>query len=144
MLINLSNHPVAGVFDPVTGSMLNKWSDEQKQAAESEFDMISDLIFPEIPADASYEDVDHLADEYLEECKNALAGHSSYRSGVFLSGELVFCAVLSRKLLDNGIRTVCATSERVNTDIGDGRFIKVFRFVRFRDYGPVKGADTLL
>lgn len=135
MLINLSNHPVAGVVDPATGNRLNQWSEEQMRTAESEFDMVQDLMFPDIPAEASYDEVEMLTDDYLEKCIELLSEHQSSRNGVFLSGEQVFCAVLAGKLLRRGIRAVCATSQRVNVDVGDGKSIKEFRFVRFRDYG---------
>lgn len=119
MLLNLSNHPV------------ETWTSDQLDAALSEFGEVLYEPFPNIPPEYSGKDVYDLAKRYFNVCKGILTSKSD---AVMLSGETTFCAALSRLLLDAGYRVVCATTRRVNVDLGDGQFLKTFKFVGFRDY----------
>lgn len=134
MLVNLSNHPVQGVWDIETNQYLNPWSCEQRGAAEQQFGCIVDLQFPIIPAEYDLNETQALAYKYLELCKKSLPTPTQ-NDAVFLMGELVFCSILSRLLLNEGIRVVSATTARCNVDLGNGVSRKTFKFVSFRDYG---------
>ena len=137
MLLNLSNHPVRGVWNPQKERYENAWSPEQISAAHEEFGEIIDEPFPMIPPEYSGEEVRQLAMTYLEKCKTVL-GAPCDGNAVMLSGEIVFCSMLSRMLLDAGYRVICATTKRIVTDLGEGRIIKDFKFVKFREYGNIK------
>ena len=121
MLLNLSNHPT------------DSWTSDQLDAALSEFGEVLYEPFPNIPPEYSGKDVYELARKYLNICQDLLKDMSS-GSAVMLSGEMTFCAALSHMLLDAGYRVVCATTRRVNVDLGNGQFLKSFKFVGFRDY----------
>lgn len=121
MLLNLSNHPT------------ETWTPDQVDAALSEFGKVVYEPFPNIPPEYSGKEVYELALKYLNLCQDILKDTSS-GSAVMLSGETTFCAALSHMLLDAGYRVVCATTRRVNVDLGNGQFLKTFKFVGFRDY----------
>ena len=53
MLLNLSNHPVRGVWNPQKERYENAWSPEQVSAAHAEFGEIIDEPFPIIPPEYS-------------------------------------------------------------------------------------------
>lgn len=129
MLLNLSNHPSDG------------WTQEQTVAAEKEFGQIRDERFPLIPPEFSGEEVKKLAEEYLQKCK-AVLGSPGETDAVMLSGEIVFCSMLSGLLLEAGFRVVCATTERNVVELGDGRVERTFRFIRFRDYVMYSSHDN--
>jgi hypothetical protein len=135
MLINLSNHPVGGVWDDAKGCFLNAWSKDQLAAAECEFIEVVDIPFPYIPEEYTFEQVEELSRHYFDECSKMLSTSADPNNAVFLVGELVFCSILSQMLLSAGVRVVCATTKRINEDLGGGEFRKGFQFVRFRDYG---------
>ena len=121
MLLNLSNHPVA------------EWTQDQLDVAEHEFGRIIDEPFPMIPPEYSGEEVLLLAERYLGICQNIL-GQPDKGNAVMLSGETVFCSMLSHMLLDAGYRVVCATTWRDVINHGNGLIEKKFKFIRFRDY----------
>ena len=121
MLLNLSNHPT------------ETWTPEQVDAALSEFGEIVYEPFPNIPPEYSGREVYELSRKYLNICEDILNDPSA-ESAVMLSGETTFCAALSHMLLDAGYRVVCATTRRVNVDLGGGNVLKSFKFVGFRDY----------
>ena len=121
MLLNLSNHHT------------ETWTSDQLDAALHEFGEIIYEPFPNIPPEYSGKEVYELARKYLNLCQDILKDTPS-GSAVMLSGETTFCAALSHMLLDAGYRVVCATTRRVNVDLGNGQFLKSFKFVGFRDY----------
>jgi hypothetical protein len=118
MLLNLSNHPS------------NKWPENQLAAA-SIFGDIKDLPFPNIPPNASKEDVESLAQEYLEQIKNIA---SQQQLTVHLMGELTFCFALVQLLKQEGIPCVASTTERLVVEAEDGTKTSQFKFVQFRSY----------
>lgn len=120
MLINLTNHPYA------------QWSDEQKQAAE-QFGSCVDLPFPAVDPSADADDIDALADEYLQKILD-IAQKQDTEPVVHLMGEMTFLFDLANKLRDKNIRCVASTSERNTIDLGNGQKTIEFRFVQFRDY----------
>ena len=133
MLLNLSNHPVEGVWNSRTGKYENEWTAEQIAAAEREFGEIVFEQFPMIPPEYSGKEVYVLVEDSFRTCKEIL-GPPKDGDAVMLSGEIVFCSMLSRLLLDAGYRVVCATTRREVIDLGGGRIEKKFKFIRFRDY----------
>lgn len=122
MLINLSNHPSA------------RWGTEQKEAASSNYGDIVDLEFPDISPDYTYEQVYKLAQDFLLQCEEILPSPSG-TDAVHLTGEIVFCAILSRLLLQKGYAVVCSTTRRVVDVLDDGTILRRFKFVAFREYG---------
>lgn len=120
MLINLTNHPFL------------QWSDEQKQAAE-QFGSCVDLPFPAVDPSADADDIDALADEYLQKILD-ISKHEESEPVVHLMGEMTFLYALANKLRDKNIRCVASTSERNTIDLGGGQKEIQFSFVRFRNY----------
>ena len=120
MLINLTNHPYA------------QWSDEQKQASE-QFGSCVDLPFPAVDPSADADDIDALADEYLQKILD-ISQNQDTEPVVHLMGEMTFLFALANKLRDKNIRCVASTSERNSVELGNGQKEVQFRFVQFRDY----------
>ena len=119
--VNLSNHKVAA------------WSEAQiKAALEIGGREIVDLPFPQIPAGATLQDIEVLADQYLGQVLDMQP------AAVMLQGEAVFCFNLANKLKQKGITTVAACSDRCVEEVvkEDGTTEKksVFKFVQFRPY----------
>ena len=119
--INLSNHKSAA------------WSEAQTNAAlEIGASTIVDLPFPQIPAGATLQEVETLADQYLGRVLDLQP------AAVMLQGETVFCFSLANKLKQKGIATVAACSDRCVEEVvkEDGTTEKksVFKFVQFRPY----------
>lgn len=121
MLLNLSNHPVT------------EWTKDQLEIAEHDFGRIIDEPFPMIPPEYSGEEVRQMAEQYLDICRSVL-GQPDKGNAVMLSGEIVFCSMLSHMLLKAGYRVVCATTRRDVINHGDGIIERTFKFIRFRDY----------
>lgn len=119
MLLNLSNHPS------------NKWSDDQRVAAQQQFGELSDMPFPNIPPQYSTDQVRLLAEQYSIQIRRIAAEHTLT---VHLMGELTFCFALIRLLQQQGIPCVAATSQRNTIENLDGSKTIVFRFVQFRTY----------
>lgn len=118
MLLNLSNHPS------------DKWPENQKTAA-AQFGKIFDIPFPNIPPDASSEEVNALAKNYLAKIQ-ALA--SEGKITIHLMGELTFCFALVKLLKQEGITCIASTTERISVAAEDGTKTSQFRFVQFRSY----------
>ncbi len=120
MLINLTNHPSS------------QWEEAQLQAAE-QFGVCVDMPFPVIDPNASFDEIDILAEEYFSKIEE-LAREKSSTPVVHLMGEMTFLFSLANKLKDSGIRTIASTSKRSSIDLGNGQKKIEFNFVRFRDY----------
>lgn len=136
MLINLSNHPIEGILDKQTNEYKNKWDPKQLETALVKWQEIVHLPFPNIPPTASYFDVKKMAEEYTAKCLSIFETYpNNGERCVFLTGEVVFCSIISQMLLNHSIRVVSATSERITIELDNGEFIKKFQFVSFRDYG---------
>lgn len=119
MLVNFSNHP----------SM--SWSAEQKSAAAG-FGDVTDVPFPNVPANADTEAVSALADEC---CAHI---YSFGADAVLVQGEMSLAFAVAGRLQRIGMTVLCACSERVceTSVLNDGSTERrsVFRFVRFREY----------
>lgn len=123
LFVNVSNHPSTG------------WADEQREAALRTADQIVDLAFPPVPADADSSTVWRMAREYADRIF-AMRTESTDVAAVMVQGEFTFVYALVRLLSGTGIPCLAATTERRTVDLGDGRKVAQFQFVRFRAYEP--------
>lgn len=121
MLINLSNHP------------FEKWSENQKHIAESNYGNVVDLPFPEIPPESNLEYVTNLADNYITKIQDLINQYKSEFNAVHIMGELTFVYVIVNKLKEKNIPAVASTTKRDVVDTPEGKFSK-FNFTRFRNY----------
>lgn len=121
MLINLSNHPSVN------------WSKEQTELAIAQFGSIKDMPFPNVPPDATTEQVSELAKSFLEKIKNYPSDSKSV-TAVHLMGEMTFIVALTRLLQMEGIKVVCSTTERIVLEEKDGKKTMQFKFSQFREY----------
>lgn len=119
MFINFSNHPST------------KWSSEQKQAVAC-YGEICDIPFPEVPCEATMQEVAGMADNCA---RNIMQMHPDC---VMCQGEFSLTIAVVRRLQDVGIRCVCACSERKvieeHLDDGTTRKTVIFKFRQFREY----------
>lgn len=118
LFINLSNHP----FD--------KWDDKQQTAAR-QFGEIRDMPFPAIPADATSSEVEAMA---RNKEKEILALAKDFDITIHIMGELSFSFDLVNMLKADGIHCIVSTSDRIVKDLGNGKKVVQFNFVKFRDY----------
>jgi hypothetical protein len=116
--INISNHPMAN------------WSKEQIAAA-IEYGEGEDLAFPMIHPEANSEDIDELANEYLN---TVIEMQNNYDITIHLMGESTFCFALIKKLKSIGIKVLASTTNRVIIEEGNGKKTTQFNFVKFREY----------
>lgn len=133
MLINLTNHPVKGVFDENKKNYQNSWSKEQLDAAIALYDEIIELSFPQISPYCNTSEVKELAQEYCNRCVELLK-QPSLRNAVHIGGETMFCYYVISFLLEKGYQVVSASSDRIIENLGENRTIKRFKFVKFRRY----------
>ena len=113
-MINISNHPSI------------KWGDEQLRAAGS----VIDLAFPAVNPNASGEDLDALAQEYLEKVLDM----DNPDGVVHVMGEMGFTFRLVSLLKDTGLKVVHSTTERKSVENADGTKTSLFQFCQFRRY----------
>lgn len=118
IFFNLSNHPS------------DKWTEEQRKAAE-QYGEIIDLPFPAINSAADGEEITLLAEVTFNKILSLAEGKSAT---VHLMGEMTFTYALVTRLKDAGIRCVASTTDRMVSDNADGTRITQFHFVRFREY----------
>ncbi len=122
IFINISDHPSSG------------WSAEQLDAAR-EYGRIVDIPFPIIDPMVDSEEVEKLADNYMEQIRELVKGLEYVEITVHLMGELNFTYALCRRLQKYGILVLASTTKREVTENPDGSRTSVFRFERFREYG---------
>lgn len=120
-LINLSNHPSS------------TWSEFQIHTAQAQFGEIEDIPFPEINPEWDEDEIESLAESYLERVK-VLVNDRVCTPVVHLMGEYTFCFSLAKKLKEEGVRVIVSTSKRQSVMNADGTKTIQFNFVRFRDY----------
>lgn len=119
-------------FANVSNHSSEKWSEKQLLAAEKicGSENVKDYQFPNIPPDASAEEVSSMAKDYAESviedgCNAAL-----------VAGPFGFALGVARRLADKGIAVYDACSERNTSEtvLPDGSTRKVvkFDFVQFR------------
>ena len=113
--INFSNHP----------SRL--WTQQQIEAA-LKFGDIKDIPFPEVNPYDTTEDIQILADHYVELIKK------ENPACVMCQGELCLSYNVIVKLKQNNIKTVAACNYR-NIILGDNLTkTTIFEFIQFREY----------
>lgn len=118
VFINLSNHPS------------EKWGEEQLVAAR-QYGEVTNMQFPNIPPELDSGDIEKMA----EETKNKIV--STYHDAditVHIVGEPMFIYKLVPLLKSSGIRCVASTTYHETKDLGDGKKLSVFHFIRFREY----------
>lgn len=117
-LINLSNHPS------------QYWSKEQVKAAVIYGDIL-DMPFPAIDPDVSEEDIQKLADEFVN---RILELEEQKHLTVHIMGEMTFTYMVVSQLKAMGIECIASTTDRNAEELLNGRKISDFQFVRFRSY----------
>ena len=119
MFINCSNHKS------------EYWSKEQIDAA-SVYGNIVDMSFPEVGSDSTEEDIAETAGRLFKQIQNLSP------SCVMCQGEFTLTHKLVNMLIDAGIKTVAACSDRRVTEekLNDGSTKKtvIYEFAGFRDY----------
>jgi CRISPR-associated protein Csx16 len=118
--VNLSNHPSAG------------WKREQIEAALALGEHVVDVEFPKVPPGAAEENLPAIA----EECVRQIPIGTTH---ALVQGEFTLAFEIVRRLQEQGIACVAATTEREVEEAGEGRKTSRFRFVRFRGYPPLVG-----
>lgn len=112
--VNLSNHPS------------NNWSSLQINKAK-EYGKIIDIPFPNVSPMLSEEEIDHLADTYVDEV---------LKMGdvvVMCQGEFTLAYSITSKLLARNIKVVSACSTRKVKELYNKK-VAYFDFVKFREY----------
>ena len=124
VFVNHTNHPSA------------RWDAQQLMEAES-FGTVVDVPFPEVPADASEEDVQEMVQEHLAEI---LALHPA---AVLCQGEFTYTYLMIHQLLLRHIPVLAACSERQTEERhnADGSTTRVSHFI-FRQYRRFAEYDT--
>lgn len=130
VFVNLSNHP------------LNLWSAEQVAAART-LGLGEPADPPEpmplVPPEAEEEEVDRLA------VRVATAAIRAGAAGAFVASDYGLTLAVVRELQARGVRCFTATTRREVSEAvrPDGALEKrsVFRFVRWREYTRVSGAE---
>lgn len=113
-MINISNHPSS------------KWGMQQLEAAGN----VVDLPFPAVDPNASSEELDALAREYLHKILNM----DNPDGVVHVMGEMGFTFKLVTLLKEHGFLVVHSTTERTVVEGADGVKTSVFNFCQFRTY----------
>lgn len=118
LLINLSNHPATA------------WGEAQKAAAE-QYGEVMDMAFPQVAPNATEEDIDTLAAEYVSKITELAKGHEVT---VHIMGEMTLTYRIISELKHRGIRCVASTTERIVSTDEQGNKVSTFRFNQFRKY----------
>ena len=119
MFINLSNHPS------------DCWGKAQLETARKNYGEIIDMAFPQITPNASNDELEILAQEYVQRIMSLA---KSQNVTVHIMGEMTFTFMVVTRLKEMGIRCVASTTERKTTYKADGTKLSEFSFVKFREY----------
>lgn len=90
------------------------------------------MPFPNIPPHNDIEEVNELAQVYLQKILQLQKAHPKLT--VHLMGELTFTFALLQLLQKQGIPCVASTSDRMSAEGKDGTKVIRFEFVQFRAY----------
>ncbi len=118
MFINFSNHPS------------KNWNKEQLAAAGT-YGEIVDISFPQVPAYATEQEIEALAQESVQQILIMKP------DCVLCQGEFCLAYRVIELLKDKGIKVVAACSEREVEEVNEGDTVKKishFTFVKFREY----------
>lgn len=119
MLINFSNHPY------------EIWSEKQREAAK-QYGEVRDFPFPPITPDMDTEDLRKVVKDCVEKIE------AMKPTAVMAAGEFILIFMLVDKLLQDGIKVICTSSQRLATETkrpdGSNKKTSIFVFERFREY----------
>lgn len=119
IFINHTNHPSVN------------WPEAERRAAQR-FGEIVDVLFPEIAAEASEDEVERLAVAGVEQIL------AQQPAAVLCQGEFTYTYAVVRRLQAQNIPVLAACSERIVEEKleadGSTRRVSRFYFVRFRAY----------
>ncbi len=118
MLVNFSNH--SSLY----------WDKTQREAAW-EYGEIVDMPFPQITPNAPNEELQMLAQEYVQ---RIMSFAKSQIVTVHIMGEMTFTFIVVSRLKEKGIKCIASTTERKATYNSDGTKLSEFSFVQFREY----------
>ena len=116
--VNLSNHPSS------------EWGEKQLQAAQ-EYGTLVDLPFPVVPEDADRDEVESLAEQYVQKVQTL---SNPQDATIHVMGEMTFTFVLVTALKSLGYRCVASTTRRIVEYDAEGVKKVKFDFCRFREY----------
>lgn len=119
MLLNLSNHP------------LSSWTDEQVKVAKEQYGTIQDLPFPQVSPEATHDNIQQLAQEYLSKIQGI---GTPEQLTIHIMGELNLTFALVTLLKANGYTCVASTTRRVVKELDNHQKLSEFCFVQFRKY----------
>lgn len=119
MFINLSNHPS------------DRWGKAQQEMARENYGEIVDMPFPQVTPDASNDELQILAQEYVQ---RIMSFANTQTVTVHIMGEMTFTFMVVTRLKELGIKCVASTTERKTTYNDDGTKLSEFSFVKFREY----------
>jgi len=119
MFINHTNHPSS------------KWGEKQTAHAMElcANEGIADVPFPQIPAGASSDEVQRMAEDKVHELY-FIQGHRT----ILVQGEMTYVHHFINAAKRLGIYCYAACSERIAEEMPDGSIKKDFQFVQFRQY----------
>lgn len=121
MLINLSNHPIT------------EWSEKQLQQATTQYGEVIDISFPDVPPEASSNEIKQLA---LEVVSSICTKYIDENFTVHIMGELTLVYAAVQEFHKRGIECIASTSQRKVSLLTNGEKVSRFHFVRFREYQP--------
>lgn len=119
MLLNISNHSS------------KNWKPEQNKAAE-QYGRVIDIPYPDLKPEWDCQKIVVCARDCFDLCKEMI-GQEKELSAVHLTGEPVFCSVLSQLLMREEYKCITSTSER-KAMVKNGIKISYYKFVCFRNY----------
>ena len=99
--------------------------------AASQYGEVVDFPFPIVDAEASAVDLDQQAEEIIG---NLLKCYRARSLTVHVMGEMGLTYRLVYGLTNRGVRCLCSTTERKVMELGNGKRIAEYKFVKFRDY----------
>lgn len=118
MFINFSNHPS------------EHWNKRQREASLVYGELV-DLSFPQIAPSATTEELQALAQEWVQKI---LKLRSEHDTTVHIMGEMTFTFMVVTELKAMGIKCVASTTKRKVNYNDDGTKSSEFQFVKFREY----------
>lgn len=123
ILINYTNHPSA------------KWSDDQKNAALTEWSEIIDVPFPQTEPEWNEAEVAACFDAFLADVEGKLLplGKTMADAEFLIMGEFRYTYYAVRKLKETGHRVFAHAGKR-EVEVVDNKSIYTFRFGRFVEY----------
>ena len=115
---------------------------EQKALSQKKYEEVLDIKFPNINPKDNLNKIKELAKQYFYQIKFLIEKHNKEMNAVHIMGEMTFVYNLVLLLQKEGITAVASTTERITTTERDGKIIKQFKFVSFRNYF-YKNQDTV-